>query len=128
MRRDGVVDTVPHTLCRLVLVQRAPDNPLLVSLGLVITHTHRNPAPARRISRLVAYLHDALVLNGVAVLAGHVILAARRGANLHIADTRHRIRKLTRIEQNWLILSLKPSPWAPMPSGPTRGPRQRLLV
>ena len=69
------MDTVPHPLCRLILVQRATDDTLLVPLCLVVANPHGDPAPSRLARLIISHFHNALVLNRVLILGPHKLLA-----------------------------------------------------
>ena len=102
--RDRLVNTVPNTLGRLVLIQSTTQLSALESLRLIVTNAHGNPAPPTRILRLVPHLHNTLVLNRVSVLTAYKILASHRILHLHVTGIGHRIGQIHWIEEDRLIL------------------------
>ena len=123
MTCDRIMDTVPHSLGRLILVQSSANDPLLETLRLVIADTHRNPSPPRQGCRVIPHLHDTPVLDRIIILTLDKLLAGNQ-VLLHerVADRGHCVRHVLRIEENRLIITTRRST--------TLSPhaRQRLLI
>ena len=105
--RDRLVNAVPHTFCYHVTIQSTPDDSTLKPLGLIVTNTHRYPSPPRKLLGVIRHFYDALILNRLrrAIRADILLICTCVLKEFPIADIRHSIRKLFRIEENRFVIT-----------------------